>query len=99
MKRGGCMYIMTNKNRTTLYVGVTSDLFSRIIEHKTHKYPNSFTAKYNLTYCVFYESFSTIEDAIGREKQVKKYRKEKKIALINSINPFWDDLFEFIKEW
>ena len=99
MERGGCIYIMTNKNRTTLYVGVTSDLLSRIIEHKTHKYPNSFTSKYNLEYCVFYESHFTIEEAIGREKQVKKYRKEKKIALIESVNPTWNDLFEVVKTW
>jgi len=99
MERGGCIYIMTNKNRTTFYVGVTSDLFSRIIEHQTHKYPNSFTAKYNLEFCVYFEMQPTIEDAIGREKQVKKYRREKKIALIESINPNWNDLWEEIKNW
>jgi len=90
---------MTNYNKTTYYVGVTSDLYSRIIEHKTGKYPNSFTSRYRLKYCVYYESLFSIEEAIEREKQVKKYRREKKEALINSINPNWNDLWEIIKEW
>ena len=97
MERGGCVYIMTNKYKTTLYIGVTSDLFNRIYEHKKHKYPVSFTAKYNLEYCVYYEFFSRIEEAIGREKEIKKWRREKKDALINSMNPEWNDLWEEIK--
>ena len=99
MERGGCIYIMTNKNKTVFYVGVTSDLFSRIVEHKTHLYPTSFTSKYNLEFCVYFEFLPTIEDAIGREKQIKKYRREKKIALIESINPLWNDLFDEVKTW
>ena len=83
---------MTNKNKTTLYIGVTSDLTARIHEHKKHKYPNSFTARYNLEYCVYYEMFSRIEEAIGREKVLKKWRREKKDDLINSLNPEWEDL-------
>ncbi|WP_316786306.1 GIY-YIG nuclease family protein [Pedobacter frigiditerrae] len=99
MERGGCVYIMTNYNKTVLYIGVTSDLFSRILEHKSAKYPNSFSARYQLKYCVYYESLFTIEEAIGREKQIKKWRREKKDDLINSINPDWKDLWEVIKEW
>ena len=99
MERGGCIYIMTNYNKTTYYTGVTSDLYTRIIEHKTSKYPNSFTSRYKLKYCVYYEALPTIEEAIEREKQVKKYRREKKEALINSINPKWEDLWIIIKEW
>ena len=99
MERGGCIYIMTNKWKTTLYIGVSSDLRSRIIQHKNHFYPFSFTAKYNLEYCIYYEQFSLIEEAIAREKQVKKLRREKKEILINSINPQWDDLWEEIKNW
>lgn len=99
MERGGCVYIMTNYNKTTYYTGVTSNLYSRIIEHKADKYPNSFTSRYRLKYCVYYEALLTIEEAIEREKQIKKYRREKKEALINSINPNWDDLWEIIKEW
>lgn len=99
MERGGCIYIMTNKNKTVLYVGVTSDLLSRITVHKTHTYPNSFTSKFNLEFCIYFEFHPTIEDAIAREKQVKKYRREKKIALIENINPLWKDLFDEVKTW
>ena len=99
MERGGCIYIMTNRWKTTLYIGVSSDLRSRILQHKNHFYPHSFTAKYNLEYCIYYEQFSLIEEAIAREKQVKKWRREKKEILINSINPLWDDLWEEIKSW
>ena len=83
---------MTNKNKTTLYIGVTSSLATRILEHKEHKYPKSFTARYNLEYCVYYEMFPRIEEAIGREKILKKWRREKKDNLINSLNPDWEDL-------
>ena len=99
MEKGGAVYIMTNINKTTLYVGVTSDLISRIWEHRNHKYPNSFTAKYNLELCVFYESHFSIEEAIEREKQIKKWRREKKEDLINTINSDWNDLWEDIKNW
>lgn len=99
MESGGCVYIMTNYNKTVLYVGVTSDLISRIQEHKQEKYPDSFTAKYQLKTCVYYEALLTIEEAIGREKQIKKYRREKKEKLINNTNPEWNDLWQVIKEW
>jgi len=99
MERGGCIYIMTNYNKTVLYIGVTSDLYNRILEHKQGKYPNSFTAKYQLKYCVYYESLPRIEEAIAREKEIKKWRREKKELLINSSNPKWDDLWELMKEW
>lgn len=99
MQRGGHVYIMTNKNKTTLYVGVTSDLRSRIYEHKSHKYPKSFTARYNIEYCIYFEFFSWIVEAIAREKEIKKWRREKKEILINSINPMWNDLWEEISEW
>ena len=72
MKKGGAVYIMTNKNKTTLYIGVTSDLYNRILQHKEHHFPKSFTAKYNLTDCIYYESFFSIEEAIIREKILKK---------------------------
>lgn len=94
MEYGGCVYIMTNKHKTTLYIGVTSDIVSRIHQHKGHYYPLSFTAKYNLEYCVYYECFSRIEEAIEREKVVKKWRREKKDALINKMNPEWLDLWD-----
>jgi putative endonuclease len=99
MQRGGSIYIMTNKHKTTLYIGVTSNLQNRIFEHRTHKYKNSFTAKYNLEYLVYFESFTTIEEAIAREKILKKWRREKKDTLISSANPNWDDLYDFIMSW
>lgn len=99
MERGGCIYFMTNKNKTTIYLGVTSNLLNRVNEHKTHKYSNSFTDKYNLEYLVFYEFHSTIEEAIAREKQVKKWNRQKKDNLIHSMNPNWIDLWDEIIKW
>jgi len=99
MDRGGCIYIMTNLARTTFYIGVTSDLQARIQEHKTTKYLKSFTAKYKLHFCIYYEVQSSIEEAIAREKQVKKWGRNKKIKLINSLNPKWHDLWEEIQHW
>lgn len=83
---------MTNKNRTTLYIGVTNDLCRRIYEHKNHLLKNSFTAKYNLEYCIYYEEFHYIDLAIQREKELKKWNRKKKEDLINSINPEWKEL-------
>jgi len=93
MERRGCVYILTNFTNTVLYIGVTSDLISRIIEHKEKHYPSSFTAKYNCNKLVYYEQFFTIEEAIGREKQLKNWRREWKVNLINSINHEWKDLY------
>ena len=99
MERGGSVYIMTNLNKTTLYVGVTSDLLSRIQEHKGRKYPNSFTSRYNLYHCVYYVNFLTIEEAIEREKQIKKFNRSKKDKIISSMNPEWLDLWGEIQTW
>ena len=99
MERGGAVYIMTNKNNTTLYVGVTSDLISRVYEHKEKKYPRSFTARYNLNKLVYFETFHRIEEAIKREKQIKGGSRQKKLNLIMSINPQWSDLWSEIYQW
>ena len=99
MERGGCIYILTNNNNTTLYISVTSDLYSRIIEHKEGKYSNSFTSRYNLTKIIYYESFHSIEEAIAREKQLKGGSRQKKLDLINTTNPNWNDLFDEISQW
>ena len=99
MERGGSIYFMTNKNRTTLYLGVTSNLIKRVSEHRTHYYKGSFTDKYNLELIVFFEFHSTIEEAISREKQVKKWNRAKKDALINGLNPEWRDLWGEIEKW
>ena len=88
----GFVYIITNKNNTTLYVGVTSNLPQRITQHKEKRYPKSFSARYNLDRLVYYESYQWIADAIAREKQLKAGSREVKEKLINSINPNWDDL-------
>ncbi len=99
MKHGGCVYIMTNKLRTVLYTGVTSDLRNRIIEHQTHLYENSFTARYNCTICVYYESFSRIEEAIAKEKEIKGWNRVRKNELISAVNPDWIDLWPEIEKW
>ena len=85
MERGGYVYIMTNKNHTTLYTGVTSDLEGRAWEHKNHIYPNSFTDRYNLEKLVYYDFFGTIEEAIAAEKQIKSGSRRKKEDLIASL--------------
>ena len=89
MGRTGFVYIMTNKNRTTLYIGVTNDLCRRIYEHKNHLIKNSFSDKYNLEYCIYYEEFPFIDLAIKREKELKKWNRQKKDDLINKKNPGW----------
>ena len=72
MNKTGYIYIMTNKNRTTLYIGVTNDLCRRVYEHKNHLIKNSFTDKYNLEYCIYFEEFPHFDLAIQREKELKK---------------------------
>ncbi|KAF5062779.1 GIY-YIG catalytic domain protein [anaerobic digester metagenome] len=89
MKKGGYVYIMTNTNCSTLYIGVTNDLCRRIGEHKNHLIKNSFTDKYNLEHCIYFEEFASIIDAIKREKEIKKWNRHKKDNLINSQNPDW----------
>ena len=95
--KGGSVYILTNK--TTLYTGVTSDLASRLREHITGLYPKSFTARYNLKLLVYMEHFSSIEEAIKREKAVKSKTRINKEKLINSVNPNWDDLSKEVLSW
>ena len=89
------VYIMTNKLNTVLYVGVTNDLMRRVYEHKSKLDPNSFTAKYNLNKLVYFESTNSVESAISREKQLKSGSRKRKIDLINSVNPDWNDLYEY----
>ena len=84
------VYILTNRTRT-LYVGVTNDLERRMYEHK-NKFVPGFTNKYNVTWLAYYEQTSDVESAIAREKQIKGWRRSKKVALIESSNPRWKDL-------
>ena len=83
MERGGCVYIMTNKEHSVLYTGVTSDLPGRVYDHKNKTYPNSFSAKYNCSVLVYYFFYHHIEEAINEEKRIKAGNKQSKINLIN----------------
>ncbi len=94
----GFVYIITNYSNTTLYIGVTSNLPKRIVEHKEKRFQNSFSARYNLNKLVYFEQFQMIGDAIGREKQLKAGSRKNKIELIESINPNWKDLYDDIKD-
>ena len=86
------VYLLASKSRR-LYVGVTSNLERRLYEHK-HKLVDGFTKSYNIDRLVFFESTSDVRVAIEREKEIKKWRREKKIALIEAMNPIWNDLSE-----
>ncbi len=83
--------MLTNWDNKVLYIGMTNDLERRIYEHK-NKLFEGFTAKYNLTKLVYVEATTDVNSAIAREKELKKWRREKKDALVESINPNWDDL-------
>ncbi|KST62158.1 GIY-YIG nuclease family protein [Mastigocoleus testarum] len=87
------IYLMTNKYNTVLYTGVTNDLIKRIYEHK-EKLIAGFTQKYNVNKLVYYEIFTDINSAIAREKQIKAGSRQKKIDLVNSMNPEWRDLYD-----
>ncbi len=87
------VYILTNKHHKVLYTGVTTELINRMIQHKK-KMIKGFTKKYNVDKLVYYEGPHDIDYAIKREKQIKAGSRQKKIDLINSINPEWRDLFE-----
>ena len=84
------VYILTNSVRT-LYVGVTNDLVRRVYEHK-RKLVRGFTLKYNITWLAYYEQTSDIISAIAREKEIKGWRRSKKVTLIERSNPRWEDL-------
>ncbi|MBK9006451.1 MAG: GIY-YIG nuclease family protein [Anaerolineae bacterium] len=84
------VYIMTNRSKT-LYTGVTNNLERRVYEHK-NKLVAGFTSKYNITKLVYYEETSNVHAALAREKQIKGWRRAKKIALIEAENPEWKDI-------
>jgi len=91
--------MMASENNRALYTGVTSDLFSRVLEHKQKLNRNGFTASYNCHKLVYYNSFSTIMEAICEEKRIKGGSRKSKELLIISMNPGWRDLWEDIKDW
>ena len=88
------IYIITNKTKTVLYTGVTNNLKRRLGEHADNilNKKNTFASRYNVQYLLYYEKFGWIQLAIAREKEIKGWRREKKIALIKSLNP----AFEFL---
>ncbi len=88
-----CVYILSNRHNTTLYTGVTNNLFRRLLEHKSGE-GSKFAKRYNLTKLVYFEVTNDINTAITREKQIKAGSRQKKIDLINSINPGWAELFD-----
>jgi putative endonuclease len=96
MEQGGFVYIMTNKNHTVLYTGVTSDLINRVQQHIHQLMPGSFTSRYNINKLVYYSYFPQIELAIAEEKRIKAGNRQSKLQLIENINQAWDDLW--IKE-
>lgn len=86
------VYIMSNKPDGVLYIGVTDNLDERVKEHKIKAFPKSFTAKYNCDKLVYFEKFDNGLEAIKREKQMKKWKREWKISLIEDFNPNWVDI-------
>lgn len=95
MEKKGYVYIITNKNNTTLYIGVTSNLVKRIWEHK-NKVVEGFSKRYNMDKLVYYEIADNIETAINREKFLKGKTRQYKTELITNFNYKWKDLFEEI---
>jgi putative endonuclease len=93
MGRQYYIYIMTNKNNTVLYTGITNDLKRRVYEHK-EKLVKGFTKKYNINKLVYYKFYTNAESAILREKQIKGGSRAKKIELVTKMNPGYKDLYD-----
>ena len=98
MSKGGYVYIVSNKSRSVLYIGVTSNLYARVYEHKSGE-GSQFTRKYRCTDLIYFEFHESIESAIDREKQMKKWKREWKENLINEFNPLKRDLFNEVEEY
>ncbi len=95
MKSSYYVYIISNKVHTVFYTGVTNNLTRRIYAHK-HKLVEGFSQKYNINKLLYFEEYSDVNEALKREKQIKDFRREKKLQLINSLNKNWEDLWEEI---
>ena len=89
------VYILTNKANTLFYIGISGNIKTRLFQHRKHLI-KGFTDKYNITKVIYIESFNSIVEAIEREKQLKGWKKEKKIELIKTLNPNFKDLYEDI---
>jgi len=93
MLKTPCVYILASKRNGTLYIGVTSDLIKRVWQHR-NKLIEGFTKRYGVHILVWYEIHETLESAITREKNIKKWNREWKLNLIERSNPLWQDLFD-----
>ncbi|MBD8017077.1 GIY-YIG nuclease family protein [Kaistella pullorum] len=91
------VYILTNKNRTVLYTGVTNNLSLRLFQHSSNMNAKSFTSKYKCHFLIYYEKFTWIQEAIAREKEIKSLRRSLKLELIRNVNPNLDFLNEHFK--
>ena len=91
MKNNYFVYLITNWNNKVIYIGITNNLQRRVFEHK-NKLVEGFTSRYNLNKLVYYEITTDVNSAIAREKEIKKWRREKKNKLVESLNPEWKDL-------
>ena len=89
------VYLLASGKHHTLYLGVTNDLIRRVYEHKTKAKPG-FTSRYDVNRLVWFEIYDDAETAITREKEIKKWRRDWKVALIEEANPHWDDLYDSI---
>ena len=92
------VYILTNNTNVAMYIGVTRDIVRRVYEHRNHLEPDSFTAKYDIVKLVYYEATQDVHAALEREKQLKHWRRSKKNALVETMNPKWEDLYPTILE-
>jgi putative endonuclease len=90
------VYILTNKAKTVLYTGMTNNLKRRLQEHKSKLNPNSFTAKYNVSYLLYYEHYGWVQQAIEREKEIKLMKRDCKLELIKNFNSNLDFLIDTI---
>ncbi len=95
MEKTPCVYILSNQRNGTLYTGVTGNLVKRIWEHKNH-FVEGFSKKYGADTLVYFEVHETMEAAITREKQIKKWNRKWKLRLIEERNPEWNDLYDEI---
>ncbi len=97
MAKGGYLYMVSNKTRSVIYTGVTSSLRDRAWQHRNGE-GSTFTKRYKCKYLIYYEFYETIEAAIEREKQIKKWKREYKENVISRMNPSWDDLYDQVGE-
>ena len=91
------VYIITNKPNGVLYIGLTKNLKRRIYQHRKKVHPNTFSARYNLKKLVYFEVIESKEEALIRERRMKKWNRDWKIELIEKNNPYWEDLYTDLK--